>query len=162
MPQISRVGLHQQVTDSASFNNYLQLMLGVAIACGAIPMLYVMYFTAPFVSYVHVQLPIFARRSREQLLRWAESMSPTTEIDMTTMRFYGRPRVSRMPLGDLRKKKPSFGIANLTRAQRSSPAKGERPWWMAAPLTEFYVGNERGKSREASVWQEALARIPTA
>ena len=125
-------------------------------------MLYVMYFTAPFVSYIHVQLPIFARRSREQLLKWAESMSPTTEIDLTTMRIYGRPRVSRMPLGDLRKKKSHFGIANLVKAQKPSSAEVKRPWWMGKPLTEFYVGNERGRSREASVWQKALARIPKA
>ena len=123
-------------------------------------MLYVMYFTAPFVSYVHIRLPLFARRSREQLLRWAESMSPTTEIDLTTMRFYGRPRVSRMPLQDLRKAKPSFGIANLIRVQKPPHAKTGRPWWMGKPLTGFYVGNERGQSREPAVWQKVLEKLP--
>ena len=87
-------------------------------------------------------------------------MSPTTEIDMTTMRVYGRPRVSRMPLSDLRKTKRSFGIANLVRPQKSSKDEVKRPWWMGQPLMEFYVGNERGKSREAFVWQKALERIP--
>lgn len=125
-------------------------------------MLYVMYFTAPFVSYVHIRLPMFARRSREQLLRWAESMSPTTEIDLTTMRSYGRPRVSRILLRDLRKTKASLGIANLTRVQSSSQAGSKRPRWMSKPPTHFYVGNERGKSREASVWRKAFERIPTA
>ncbi len=125
-------------------------------------MFYVMYFTAPFVSYVHIRLPMFARRSREQLFRWAENISPATEIDMTTMRLYGRPRVSRMPLGDLRKSKSSFGIANLVRAQSSSQAEFRRPWWMNKPPKQFYVGNERGKSREASVWQKAFGRIPMA
>ena len=135
-------------------------MLKIAVVCGAIPMVYVMYFTAPFVSYVHVRLPIYARRSREQLLRWAENMSPTTEIDMTTMRLYGRPQVSRMPLGELRTTKPSFGIANLIRAQRPSGVEVKGSWWTNKPLTKFYVGNERGKSREPSVWQKALERIP--
>ncbi len=125
-------------------------------------MLYVMYSTAPFVSYVHIRLPIFARRSREQLLRWAESMSPTTEIDMTTMRSYGRPRVSRIPLRELQRTKASLGIANLTRVQSSSQAEMKRPWWMNKPPKHFYVGNDRGKSREASVWQKALERIPMA
>ncbi len=161
MPLTYRFGLHLQVNEFFNWFPF-SLMLNIAVVGGAIPMVYVMYFTAPFVSYVHVRLPIYARRSREQLLRWAESMSSTTEIDMTTMRLYGRPRVSRMPLGDLRTTKPSYGIANLIRAQTPSQVEAKRPWWTNRPLTEFYVGNERGKSREPSVWQKALERIPKA
>ena len=125
-------------------------------------MLYVMYFTAPFVIYVHVRLPIFARRSKEQLLRWAESMPLTTEIDLTTMRLYGRTRVSRVPLGELRKTKSNLGIANLVRVLKPFEAQVKRPWWMSKPQTEFYVGNDRGKSREASIWGKVLEKIPKA
>ena len=123
-------------------------------------MLYVTYFSAPFVSYVHVRLPIFARRSREQLLRWAKRVSPSTEIDLTTMRFYGRPSVSRMPLSDLRKIKTNFSVANLVRTEKPLQPNLERPWWMPKPRMEFYVGKERGKSREASVWRMIFDRIP--
>lgn len=123
-------------------------------------MLFVIPTTAPFVNYIHVRLPVFARRSRAQLLRWAQSIPPNTEVDMTTMRSYGRPRVTRMPLEDLQKRTLGFGVANLVKLQRPYQSKAKRPWWMGKEPTQFYVGSARGKSREASVWQIIWDKIP--
>lgn len=135
------------------------LMMVVAIAGGAVPMLFVAYTTMPFVSYVHLRLPIFARKSREQLFRWARNIPPSTEIDLTTIRSFGRPRVSRMKLSDLRTTSARLGVANLARKVQNSVSETQRPWWRGKPQDLFYVGNESAGSREPSLWQRTLETV---
>ena len=121
-------------------------------------MLYVMYYSAPFVAYVHIKLPIFARRSREQLLKWAQDIPPTTEIDLTTIKSYGSLRISRMPISELHPTKARFGIQNLVRVPHFSSTK-KKPWWAPKERNLFFVGNERRKTVETAVWQKALENM---
>lgn len=138
-----------------------------AIVGGAIPMLFVTYVTSPFVNYIHIKLPHVTIRTKDQLMRWAYKMPRNTEIDLTTMRFSGLPRVSRMTLADLRQSKGRFGVANL--AKSSSSKKPLRPWWKGKVPKLFYVDNERVKVRKAveapssigkkAIWELVLDRI---
>lgn len=121
---------------------------------GAIPMIFVTYTTAPFVSYVHIKLPAFARRSQDQLMQWVKNLPRNTEIDMTTLRFSGRPRVSRMPLSDLKETKARLGVANLARVSNSS-INSKRPWWKGKEPDLFYVAHDSTKGRKSAVWQTA-------
>lgn len=139
----------------------------LVIIGGAIPMVFVTYTTAPFVSYVHIKLPAFARRSKEQLVKWIEQVPANTEIDLTTMRFSGRVRVCRMLLSDLKETKARLGVANLARASNSTVSKS-RPWWMGREPDCFYVANDIVKGRkfvwksaawQKDLWQFVLGRI---
>lgn len=121
-------------------------------------MLYVMWASSPFVAYVHIKVPLFARRSKEQLLRWAQNIAPETELDLTTIKSYGFPRVSRMFVADLRPVKARLGIENLSRLPRAPPSK-PKPWWVSNEQRRFFVGNERKKSIETSIWQIVFSQI---
>lgn len=124
-------------------------------------MLIVMYTTAPFVAYVHLRIPSFARRSKEALLRWASRIPGDTELDLTTMRAYGKLRVSRLLVKDLRHTSSWTSIANFSRVLPASPdVSTKRRWWMLKPMRGFYVGSERRTVRESSIWQEVMTRIP--
>lgn len=127
-------------------------------AAGAVPLLYVTYAAAPFVAFVHIKLPIFARRSREQLLKWAPNIPPNTEVDLTTIKSYGSLRISRMPISELHPTKARFGIENLVRVPHSPPTK-KKPWWAPKERNLFFVGNDRRKTVETAVWQKALGQI---
>lgn len=127
-------------------------------AAGAVPLFYVTFYAAPFVAFVHIKLPIFARRSREQLLRWAQSIPPNTEVDLTTIKSYGSLRISRMPFSELHPTKARFGIENLVRIKQT-PSTRKKPWWAPKERNLFFVGNERRKTVETAVWQKALAQI---
>ena len=116
------------------------------------------YYASPFVAYVHIRLPGFARRSKEQLLRWSEKIPAETEMEMTTMKSYGSLRTSRLRISELRPTKVTFGIQNLLRVPKSSVDQKKR-WWAAREQRSFYVGDERRKSVETAVWQKALAQI---
>lgn len=127
-------------------------------AAGAVPLLYVTYYAAPFVAFVHIKLPISARRSREQLLKWAQSIPPNTEIDLTTIKSYGSLRISRMPISELHPTKAHFGIENLIRVPHF-PSTKKKPWWAPKERNLFFVGNERRKTVETAVWQKAQRQI---
>lgn len=124
-------------------------------------MFIVMYTTAPFVAYVHLKIPRFARRSKEGLLRWASRIPGDTELDLTTMRAYGKLRVSRLLVKDLTHIRSGTSIANFSRVLPASlDVRTNRRWWMLKPMREFYVGPERRTGRDISVWQEVMKRIP--
>ena len=147
-----------------SFNKALCAVLRLleVVGASAVPLMYVMYYASPFVAYVHIKLPIFARRSREQLLKWAQSIPSNTEVEMTTIKSYGSLRTTRMPISELRPIKARFGIENLARVPRSlerTSINPKRPWWAPKEQILFFVGNERRKSVETAVWQKALEQI---
>jgi hypothetical protein len=123
-----------------------------AVVGGAIPMIFVTYTTAPFVSYAHIRLPQYARRSREQLARWIKNIPPNTEIYLTTMQFSGRGRVSRMLLSDLKETKARLGVANLAR-KPSSVATPGRKWWRMKEPNLFYIASQSTMGGETKVWQ---------
>ena len=124
-------------------------------------MLIVGYTLAPHVAYVHIRVPHFARRSKEALLRWAAKAPGETQLDLTTMRAYGKLQVSRLPLKDLRHTSSWVSVANLARVPSApSDIAAKRRWWMLKPMKEFYVAPEQPQKRQDSVWQLILKRIP--
>ncbi|MCJ1230090.1 hypothetical protein MMC12_006761 [Toensbergia leucococca] len=130
-----------------------------AIVGGAFPMVFAAYITAPFVNHVYIKIPFYARRSREHLMKWVQNIPPTTEIGLTTINFYGRPRATRMFVSDLRRTKARLGVANLVRILTPAQAAARRPWWMGKQPNLFYVATERVKSRQTSVWQKVFDQI---
>ena len=91
-------------------------------------------------------------------MKWAQSIPPSTEIDLTTIKSYGRLRVSRMPISEMRPTKARFGIENLIRVPHFPPTK-KKPWWAPKQQDLFFIGNERRKTVETAVWQKALETI---
>jgi len=130
----------------------------VVAAAGAVPLMYMTYYSFPFVAYVHIRLPVFARRSREQLLKWSQNIAPNTEVEMTTIKSYGSLRSSRMQISELQPTKVLFGIQNLLREPRF-PSSQKKPWWAPKEQRLFFVGNERRKTVETAIWQKVLSEI---
>ena len=122
-------------------------------------MVFVAFTTAPFVIYVHIRVPVFARQSREQLMRWSKGIPSSTEIDITTMRFSTRPRATRMRLQDLQSKRGRLGVANLAGSAAVSFPTPKRPWYLGKIPSQFYVGRQNTKSREPSVWPHVLSSV---
>ncbi|KAA8577072.1 hypothetical protein EYC84_007080 [Monilinia fructicola] len=82
---------------------------------GAVPMIFVAYITSPFVNYIHLRLPNFARNSRELLMRYSKNPPKDAQIDITTMNFVGKPRVTRFDVSELKAVKQRFGVGNFSR-----------------------------------------------
>jgi hypothetical protein len=134
------------------------LTKNLVLAGGIIPLLFVWYTTIPFVCYVHIRLPVFARQSHEQLMRWSKSIPANTEVDLTTMRMYGKMRVTRNALYELQEKKRTvLDVSNLIRILPANFEK--RPWWKGKEMTRFYVSKEQQKGRQPGIWPRVLEAI---
>ncbi|KAH8158279.1 hypothetical protein CIB48_g9966 [Xylaria polymorpha] len=90
--------------------------------------MFVAYTTSPFVTFIHMRLPPFARQSEEMLRRYVRTLSPQTELDITTMSLIAKPRVSVVKLSDLAPVSRRFGIVNMARDTAVDNAK--RRWYM--------------------------------
>jgi hypothetical protein len=120
-------------------------------------MVFVAYTTGPFVNYIHLRLPVFARASRDMMLRYSQKLPKDAEVDITTMNFIGKPRVSRVKVCELYPTQQRFGLANYARNTRMSNAN--RPWWMGRTPTLFGVHGSRGKVRGGEAWNNIARSI---
>ncbi|KAK4178639.1 hypothetical protein QBC36DRAFT_208845, partial [Triangularia setosa] len=129
-----------------------------SLACGLIPLLYVGYFTTPFVTFIHLRLPPYARWSTPILQRFAKSAPPNTQIDITTLSLTGTPRHSSMMLSDLKPTKQRFEMVNFTRDTKGLNDK--RSWWRWRAVGRFNIqeGNEKN-CRAGWVWRDVAEGI---
>lgn len=124
---------------------------------GLVPVTVIAYISAPFVTYIHLRLPIFARQSQEMLLRYSKTLPKNAELDITTMNFIGKPRVTRVKVGDLRAVKERFGFANYSRDTKVLNSK--RPWWMGKAVRLFGVTNDKSGVMGGEVWENVAKGI---
>ncbi|KAJ5632423.1 hypothetical protein N7490_008762 [Penicillium lividum] len=131
----------------------------LVIAGGAMPMLFVAFTSAPYVNFVHLALPAFARRSREAAVHYAKDLPPTAMLYLNTMRFNTIPRTIPVRVGDL------IADKHLLRPVAFRNTKPiERPWWMGKHPTQFYTGDHSQAGRQSSafypeVWPSIFQRI---
>ncbi|KAK2595353.1 hypothetical protein QQS21_006953 [Conoideocrella luteorostrata] len=138
----------------------------VALA-GIIPILFIGYTTAPFVTHVHIHLPSVARTSRPVLERFIHAMPPSTLLTFTTMSVIAKPRYSSVTVGELfpaRGKR--FGLVNYMRDTEKE--NRTRKWYMYRAVGSFYVqegGRARGKRYEKKgkidswVWDAVKGKV---
>ncbi len=117
------------------------------------PFIFVAYTTSPFVTFINVHLPPFARTSREMLQRFAKAPPPSTRLDLSTLSLIGKPRVSGTTVGELRPARLRFGMVNLARDTAAEDAR--RRWWQFRAVGKFNVqpGME-ARLKTGWVWKE--------
>ncbi|KAJ5579891.1 uncharacterized protein N7459_005876 [Penicillium hispanicum] len=133
----------------------------LVIAGGALPMLFVAYTSAPYVNFVHLAIPPFARRTRETAIHYAKDLPPTAVLYLNTMRFNTIPRQTAVRVGDLvadKATKRPVSFRNINPAQR--------PWWMGKAPTQFYTADHSQAGRQSAafypeLWPEIYRRIQT-
>ena len=130
------------------------------LVLGAVPMIFVTRTASPFVAFVHIRPPRWARRSRTDLMRFfsAGQIPPTTEVDLTTIKALGRPRVNRIPLGELWPVKARLGIQNFTWI-RDSSTPTRRPWWRGTENKLFFVSETTQKATDAILWRKFYGQL---
>ncbi|KAI9726370.1 MAG: hypothetical protein M1828_001644 [Chrysothrix sp. TS-e1954] len=127
------------------------------LALSAVPLLLMTVTTPPFVTFVHLTLPIWARASSARLHRYAQAIPSTAELDVTTMRWIW-PRVTHLRISELHIDANAIGAMTIKR--EVPEALKQRPWWTWRPLKSFYVaGKSAGKIPERGVWDETLQCI---
>ncbi|KAK2766667.1 hypothetical protein FQN54_005979 [Arachnomyces sp. PD_36] len=117
------------------------------VAFGAIPMLFVAYTASPFVNYVHLATPAFARRSREEILKYAKNLPPTSTLYINTMKFTTIPRRTEVRLSDLAPGQAALRPVNLI---NTNPEK--QAWWKGKAITKFYASGKSKSTKATSTF----------
>ncbi|OJJ44599.1 hypothetical protein ASPZODRAFT_134682 [Penicilliopsis zonata CBS 506.65] len=126
-------------------------MAPAIIVCGSIPMLFVGYTAVPFVNYIHLSLPMTARRSREQMLRYAKNLPPDAILHINTMRFTTYPRRADVKLADL---VPDSDLLRPVSFRNVNPAPYQ--WWQGKPTSQFYTSKESKMEKHSSAFYPEL------
>lgn len=126
---------------------------------GALPMLFIAYTSAPFVNFVHLALPAFARRSKDQTLQYAKNLPPTATLYINTMKFTTIPRQTEVRLGDLVADKAFLRPVSF---RNKNPAP--LPWWAGKTLRQFYTAEKSQPGRQSTtfypeVWDHVYKHI---
>lgn len=124
-------------------------------------MLFFRQLSKPFVAYMHILLPAFARNSPELLARYSKNPPKEAKLEITTLNMIGYKRVTRVLVTDLHPIKSRTSLANYSLSAQSVKRSQQIPFYKGRPPTEFAVLGEVGKAREAGLWHnisEAIAR----
>ncbi|KAI6083543.1 hypothetical protein F4821DRAFT_262793 [Hypoxylon rubiginosum] len=125
-----------------------------------VPLVFVAYTTSPFVSFIHMRIPPFARQSEDMLRRFVRTLPPTTELDVTSMSFIAKPRASKVKLEDLYRVNRRLGIVNLARDTKAENAA--RRWYMFRAVGNFSAQPSSNTVTRASwVWESIMNTIKT-
>ncbi|KAI1762311.1 hypothetical protein GGR53DRAFT_422561 [Hypoxylon sp. FL1150] len=125
-----------------------------------VPLVFVAYTTSPFVSFIHMRIPPFARQSEDMLRRFVRTLPPATELDVTTMSFIAKPRVSKVKVSDLYRVNRRFGIVNL--ARDTAVENAARKWYMFRAVRDFSAQPSSNTVKRAPwAWESILSAIET-
>ena len=111
---------------------------------GAFPLLFVSYTSAPYINFIHLALPVFARRSREQIAEYAKNLPPSATLYINTMKFTTIPRQTEVRFADL---VPDKSVLRPVSFRNKNPAPP--PWWQWKTQDQFYT-RESSKPARAS------------
>jgi hypothetical protein len=106
-----------------------------------------------------MRLPPFARQSEEMLRRYIRTLPPQTELEITTMSFIAKPRLSAVKLSELTRVNRRFGIVNLARDTTAENAT--RKWYMFPAVGNFNVQKTSGTAKAPWVWDSIWNNIAT-
>lgn len=127
------------------------------MASGTIPLLTVAYVSSPFVANIHLRLPQFTRYSRDLLFRYSQSLPKDAKLEITTMNFIGKPRVSLVKAADLHAVRERFGMVNYARDTKDINLK--RPWWMGRAVRLFGVHGGTPLKDGSGIWDNISRTI---
>ncbi|CAG8027257.1 unnamed protein product [Penicillium olsonii] len=135
------------VAPEVSVADYPWYSVPGVIAAGSLPMLFVSYTAAPYVNFVHLALPAFARKSREAAVQYAKELPPTAVLYLTSMRFNTIPRQTAVRIGDLVPKKDMLRPVTFEHLKPAS-----RRWWQGRAPTHFYTDSSSKPGRQTSAF----------
>lgn len=138
-----------------------------------IPALLTLFVFAPQVHQIHVKIPPIARKSRDELMRWASNVPRNTEVYISVIRLKPWPTARRVFFEDLQRLPFSFKrLTNLEWkpayhekriAEDSSPGRARFvEGALRRAISRYYVSRTRGKDKSAvpGVWDRMWEQIP--
>ncbi|KAI1855657.1 hypothetical protein JX266_000522 [Neoarthrinium moseri] len=124
---------------------------------GVVPLLFVAWTTSPFVMFMHVRLPPFARQSEQMLRQYLKKLPRDAELAVTTMSPIAKARASKLRVSELRQDNQRLGIVNYVRDTTAEDAT--RKWYNYRAVGKFSFQANKAP-RVPWAWDELAKTIP--
>ncbi|PGH34930.1 hypothetical protein GX50_02281 [[Emmonsia] crescens] len=126
---------------------------------GSIPMLFVLYTTAPFVNLIYLTLPYAARQTRQRTQFYLKDVPRNAILNIETMQLNFYFRKTQVALSDLTTGRSTFRPVNLI---NTNPTP--QPWWKGNNIYFYAPAKTRLSSKPTSkyfpeVWEGVFAKI---
>ncbi|KAF2643032.1 hypothetical protein P280DRAFT_421512 [Massarina eburnea CBS 473.64] len=153
-------------------NEYIRSFQAIGVtALAAIPCAVLAYITAPFVSQIHMEIPLHVTHSLNAVRAFARNPPPTTRLRFLTLRIFPIGKATTTYVSELRAL-PSrrFRFANLERvagphwaAEQRKKSLGKKVWDLVnEPRWKFYVREGHAYTMRPGVpgvWEEIARGI---
>ena len=147
--------------------NAPSLWVPVVAIGSVVPLLVVGLAFGGYTQHINILLPTTARRSKEDLMRFASVIPPTTIVQIKSMWFRPWPVTKEIFFEDLRRLPRRWTrLANLEHVPlgtKEQAQKNPRWDWVAKSLMGRYfvdMTKDRDRSRAPGVWKRVWEQIP--
>lgn len=144
-------------------------MVPTVAAGSAIPLLAAGLAFGGYVNHINILLPQHARKSKDDLTRFAAAMPPTTIVQLKSMWFRPWPVTKEIYFEDLRRlPRRWYRLANLEHVPHSNRelVKSNPMWnWIVGSVMGRYsvsAAQVKDRSRAPGVWERVWEQIPMA
>lgn len=114
-----------------------------------VPLFFVAWTTSPFVSFIHLRLPPFARQSEAMLRSYFKKAPADIKLEIVTMSTIAKPRVSTVLLSELQPANQRLGIVNYVRD--TAVENATRKWYNFRALGKFSI-QKPSRARQPWLW----------
>lgn len=122
------------------------LIFCTVIIGGALPFIFVAYTAAPFVTFIHLDLPVVARRSQQDTFEYVKKLPRTARLQIYTLSPVMVPRQTEVPIGDLVADK---SILRPVSFRNKNPET--LSWWQGRTQKQFYTMPKMRKAEKSSL-----------
>ncbi|KAK2809199.1 hypothetical protein FQN50_004035 [Emmonsiellopsis sp. PD_5] len=136
------------------------LLMGTVVVGGSIPMLFVLFTTAPFVNHVYLAIPTIAQQTRQRTQAYLKNVPRDATLNIETMKLNFYPRRTEVSLQDL------IPARSRVRPVSFAHTKPEpQPWWKGKSPIHFYAPEKSKHGSRATlkyfpeVWEGVFAKI---
>ncbi|KAI5777839.1 hypothetical protein EDC01DRAFT_380509 [Geopyxis carbonaria] len=97
------------------FEDQGTLMTAGIIIGSIVPLIFVQTLSPPYVTHAYIHLPPWAQYSKKHLIAYVKQLPRDATVQLATIRWFGRPKLTTMKLGELHPQRRRWGCVNLVR-----------------------------------------------
>ncbi|KAI5813777.1 hypothetical protein BZA77DRAFT_356811 [Pyronema omphalodes] len=109
----------------------------VIVVGSFVPLVMFQWLSPPYVTHIYTTLPTWATANKSNLFSYLSRLPKDASLEMATIRWFGRPKLTKITVGDLEFKRARLGCVNTISRPTFEDKKGNVFYvdWRRSPAT---------------------------